>query len=324
MHGHHHHHHDNHAHGHHDHGHHGEPAADLAARASRAFAIGIVVNGLFVLVEAGAGLVTGSLALLADAGHNLSDVLGLVLAWGASRLARRAPSPRRTYGWRRSTIMAAVLNALLLLVAVGGIAWEAIRRAQDPTPVPGLPIMLVAGLGFLVNGATAALFLSSRRHDLNARGAFLHMAADAAVSLGVVASGAAILATGWTWLDPAVSLVIAIVILAGTWGLLREALDLAMDAVPVGIDPDAVRRSLEELPGIVAVHDLHVWGMSTTEAALTAHLVKPDPADDDPLVTQATAMLRERFGITHVTLQWERSDGDCPGTPCGSDDIAAP
>lgn len=307
--------HDRHHHHHHDHGH----ALDLAAVSRRAFLIGIVLNGIFVAVEAGAGLMTGSLALLADAGHNLSDVLGLLLAWGASHLSRRAPSSRRTYGWRRSSIMAALLNAVLLLVAVGGIAWEAIRRAQSPTPVPGGPIMIVAGIGFVINAATAALFLSSRRHDLNARGAYLHMAADAAVSLGVVASGAAILVTGWTWLDPAASLVIAVVILVGTWGLLREAADLAMDAVPAGIDPGAVAAYLGALPGVTAVHDFHVWGMSTTEAALTAHLVKPDPGDDDALISRATRELHDRFGIAHVTLQWERTDGDCPGAPCGPD-----
>ncbi len=311
SHDHHHHHHE-----HHHAGHHHAHAPDLGAVAQRAFIIGIVLNGIFVAVEAGAGIFTGSLALLADAGHNLSDVLGLLLAWGASHLSRRAASRRRTYGWRRSSIMAALLNGLLLVVAVGGIAWEAIRRARDPVAVPGLTIMIVAGIGFLVNGGTAALFLSSRRHDLNARGAFLHMAADAAVSLGVVASGAVIMATGWTWLDPAASLVIAVVILAGTWNLLREALDLAMDAVPAGIDPEAVAAYLAALPGVVAVHDLHVWGMSTTEAALTAHLVKPDHADDDALITRATADLHERFGIDHVTLQWERRDGDCPGAPC--------
>lgn len=294
----------------HSHGH------DLGAVSRRAFVIGIVLNSAFVLIEATAGLMTGSLALLADAGHNLSDVLGLLLAWGAAQLARRAPSRRHTYGWRRSTIMAAQLNGALLLVAVGGIAWEAVNRARVPVAVPGLSIMIVAGVGFLVNAGTALLFLSSRRHDLNARGAFLHMAADAAVSLGVVASGAAIAATGWNWLDPAVSLVIAVVILAGTWGLLREATDLAMDAVPAGIDPAAVAAYLAGLPGVTAVHDLHVWAMSTTEAALTAHLVKPDPRDDDAVIARATGELRDRYGIAHATLQWERSDGDCPGAPC--------
>ena len=302
-----------HDHHHHEHGH----SHGLAAVTSRAFLIAIVLNGAFVAVEAGAGLKTGSLALLADAGHNLSDVLGLLLAWGASHLSKRAPSRRRTYGWRRSSIMAALLNAVLLLVAVGGIAWEAIRRAQEPTMVPGGAIMIVAGIGFVINGATALLFLSSRRRDLNARGAFLHMAADAAVSLGVVASGAAIVATGWTWLDPAVSLVIAVVILVGTWGLLREATNLAMDAVPAGIDPEAVAAYLATLPGVTAVHDLHVWGMSTTEVALTAHLVKPDPGDDDAVIARATRELHDRFGIEHVTLQWERTDGDCPGASCG-------
>jgi cobalt-zinc-cadmium efflux system protein len=322
VHGHDHHGHRHHAHGQthaHDHAHGHDQAVPASAPLQRAFVIGIVLNGAFVVVEAAAGVITGSLALLADAGHNLSDVLGLVLAWGAVRLGRRAPTRRRTFGWRRSTIMAALLNAVLLLVAVGGIAWEAVRRAQDPVPVPGVAIMVVAGIGFLINGATAALFLSSRRHDLNARGAYLHMAADAAVSLGVVASGAAILATGWNWLDPATSLVIAVVILTGTWGLLREAVDLSLDAVPPGIDPEAVRAHLAALPGVVAVHDLHIWALSTTETALTAHLVKPDPRDDDPLVARATTDLRERFGIGHATLQWERADGDCPGVPCAHD-----
>jgi cobalt-zinc-cadmium efflux system protein len=305
--------HDHHHHGHdHGHGHH----HGAAATTGRAFLVGIVLNGAFVAVEAGAGLVTGSLALLADAGHNLSDVLGLLLAWGATRLARRAPSLRRTYGWRRSSIMAALLNAVLLLVAVGGIAWEAIRRAQAPTPVPGATVMIVAGIGFVINTATALLFLSSRKHDLNARGAFLHMAADAAISLGVVAAGAAILATGWTWLDPAVSLVIAVIILFGTWGLLKESLDLSLDAVPVGIDAAEVRACLAALPGVTAVHDLHVWAMSTTEVALTAHLVKPDPGGDDALIARATHELSERFGIAHVTLQWERAGDDCPSAPC--------
>ena len=309
-----------HTHSHHDapggHGSGHDHHQDLAAVSRRAFAIGIVLNGAFVAVETVAGLITGSLALLADAGHNLSDVLGLVLAWGATQLARRAPSRRRTYGWRRSTIMAAQINGILLLVAVGGITWEAIGRARAPVAVPGAAIMIVAGIGFLINAGTALLFMSSRRHDLNARGAYLHMAADAAVSLGVVASGAAIAATGWNWLDPAVSLAIAVVILAGTWGLLREATDLAMDAVPAGIDPAAVAAYLGSLPGVTAVHDLHVWAMSTTEAALTAHLVKPDPADDDAVIARATGELHQRYGIAHVTLQWERSDGDCPGAPC--------
>jgi cobalt-zinc-cadmium efflux system protein len=183
--------------------------------------------------------------------------------------------------------------------------------------VPGVTVMIVAGIGFVINASTAMLFLSSRKNDLNARGAFLHMAADAAVSLGVVAAGAAILATGWAWLDPAVSLVIAVVILFGTWGLLKESLDLSLDAVPVGIDAAAVGACLAALPGVTAVHDLHVWAMSTTEVALTAHLIKPDPVGDDALIARATRELHDRFGINHVTLQWERTGDDCPGAPCG-------
>ena len=279
---------------------------------SRAFLLGIVLNVTFIATEVVFGLRAQSLALLADAGHNLSDVLGLLLAWGASWLAMRGPSQRRTYGLRRSTILASLLNAILLLLAVGGIAWEAVRRLGNPAPVAGGTIMVVAAVGVVINGATALLFMSGRKHDLNIRGAFLHMAADAAVSLGVVASGLAILMTGWLWLDPLVSLLIALVITIGTWGLLRESFDLAMDAVPEGIDPAAVEDYLRALPDVIAVHDLHIWGMSTTHSALTAHLVRPGSRIDDGFVSRACRELHDRFGIEHSTIQIESGDGaDC-------------
>jgi len=275
----------------------------------RAFAVGVLLNGAFVVVEAGLGFVSGSLALLADAGHNLSDVLGLLLAWGAFRLASRAPTARRTYGLGRSTILAALSNSVLLGIASGGIAWEAVRRLASPEPVQGAVVMWAAAVGIVINAGTALLFLPSSKRDLNARAAFLHMAADAAVSAGVVAAGVAILVTGRTWIDPAVSLVVVAAIGVGTWGVLRESLDLALDAVPRGIDRSAVEAYLAGLPGITAVHDLHIWGMSTTETALTAHLVKPDPCGDDALLARICEDLSSRFGIGHATLQWERDDG---------------
>lgn len=275
---------------------------------NRAFAVGITLNLAYVAVEAIFGLIAGSLALLADAGHNLSDVLGLALAWGAARLAGRPATPYRTYGMQRSTILAALLNTLLLILAIGAIAWEAIRRFGEPAPVESGTVIWAAAAGVAVNAGTTLLFLSGRKRDLNIRGAFLHMAADTLVSVGVVAAGVVIGATGWFVLDPIISLVIVVVIGIGTWGLLRDSVDLALDAVPKGIDPDEVRRFLQELPGIAAIHDLHIWGMSTSRAALTAHLIKPDPEDDDTLLVHITAAMRERFGIDHITIQWERSD----------------
>ena len=288
---------------HHNHDHHHH------FNANRAFAIGIALNIAFVAAEATFGLLSDSLALLADAGHNLSDVLGMLLAWGASLLGRCRPSQRRTYGWRSSTIMAALINALMLLIVFGGISWEAIRRFSDPAPVAGTTVMLVAFCGVVINTATAMLFLSGRKDDLNIRGAYLHMAADAGVSAGVVLAGLAIWYTGWLWLDPVMSLIIAAIIFAGTWGLLRESLDLILHAVPAGIDPESIKKYLSDLPGVTAVHDLHIWAMSTTDNALTAHLVKPDPRDDDRVILMATEALRDKYGIGHATLQWERSDG---------------
>jgi cobalt-zinc-cadmium efflux system protein len=273
---------------------------------NRAFAIGVALNVGFIIIETVFGLLAGSLALLADAGHNLSDVLSLLLAWGASYMVKRRPTERHTYGWRKSSILAALMNAIILMVAIGAIAWEAIGRFNNPARVGGQTIIIVAAIGVVINTITALLFVSGRKHDLNIRGAFLHMAADAGVSAGVVVAGLVILASGWMWVDPLVSLAIAVIVLIGTWGLMRDALNLALDAVPRGIDPEAVGDYLAGLPGVESVHDLHIWAMSTTETALTAHLVKPDSKDDDTLIERASKELHNRFGIEHITLQWER------------------
>ena len=284
----------------HAHGH-----AHAPASFGTAFAIGIGLNVAFVLIETIYGLKANSVALLADAGHNLSDVLGLAIAWGASVLSKRAPSARYTFGLRGSSILAALFNAVFLLVAVGAIAWEAVQRIGHPEPVAGWTVMIVAGVGILINGVTAWLFASGRKGDLNVRGAFLHMAADAAVSAGVVVAGLVILYTGWTWLDPLVSLAIAAVIVAGTWGLLRDSVASSLDAVPAGVDPDAVRKHLAGLPGVASVHDLHIWPMSTTEIALTCHLSMPDGHPGDAFLMTAAKDLKTRFGIGHTTLQIE-------------------
>ncbi len=253
---------------------------------------------------------------MADAAHNFSDVLGLLLAWGASYLSRRPRSPRRTYGWRSSSILAALLNAVVLLVVTGGIAWEAVHRIGAPAQVGGSIVAWVALSGVGVNTATALLFMRGRKNDLNIRGAFLHMAADAAVSAGVAVAGVAILVTGWSWIDPVVTLLVAAVILGSAWGLLRESVNLALHAVPEGIDPAAVEALLTSLPGVTAVHDVHIWAMSTTETALTAHLVKQDARDDDEIIADATRGLHDRFGIEHATLQWERGpEACCPRLP---------
>ncbi|MDP1630879.1 MAG: cation diffusion facilitator family transporter [Caulobacter sp.] len=294
-----------HDHGHdhgHGHGHHHAPA-DFG----RAFAIGAGLNIAFVAVEATAGFITGSLALLADAGHNLSDVLGLLMAWAAVVMARLAPTARRSYGLRKGTILASLANASLLLVAVGAIVWEAVRRFGAPEPVATGPMIWVAGIGVVINTATALMFMRGH-HDLNVRGAFLHMAADAAVSLGVVVAAIAIWMTGWSWIDPAISLVIAVVIVAGTWGLLRDSLDLALDAAPRGVDPAAVRDWLAARPGVTEVHDLHIWAMSTTETALTVHLTRPQNADADQFLHDVAHGLADQFRIGHPTLQIETGD----------------
>ena len=282
----------------------------------RAFAIGIVLNIAFVAIEAGYGFAANSVALLADAGHNLSDVLGLVIAWVASMLAGRPPSTRYTYGLRGSSILAAMLNALLLLVAVGGIVWEAVHRILAPEPVAGMTVIVVAAIGIAINGFTAWLFASGRKGDLNIRGAYLHMAADAAVSAGVVVAGLVILQTGWLWLDPIVSLVIAGVIVWSTWGLLCESVALSLSAIPAQVDRRAVETYLAERPGVVALHDLHIWALSTTEIALTAHLVMPAGPPGDAFLLATADELQQRFGIAHATMQIEaRADAACRLVP---------
>ena len=282
---------------------HGAGHSHAPANFDRAFAIGITANIAFVGVEAFYGWKIDSLALLADAGHNLGDVAGLLMAWGGALAGRLRPDARYTYGWKRASIVAAFANALLLLVAMGSLAWEAIGRLQSAPPTQGKTVMLVAALGIAVNLGTALLFMRGRHDDLNIRGAYLHMAGDALVSAGVVGVGALALATGWAWLDPAASLAIAAVIVAGSWGLLRQSSRLMFDGVPEYIDLVAVRALLAGLPGVARVHDLHVWATGTSDVALTAHLVMPAGAPGDAFLEGATAQLRERFKIGHVTLQ---------------------
>ncbi|MBK8105273.1 MAG: cation transporter [Betaproteobacteria bacterium] len=282
------------------------------ANVNAAFAIGIALNLAFVAVEAFFGWKVGSLALLADAGHNLSDVIGLVLAWGGALAGRLRPDARHTYGFKRASILAAFLNALLLLVAMGSLAWEAVHRLQSPQAVEGVTIMVVAGVGIVVNTATALLFMRGSKQDLNIRGAFLHMAADALVSAGVVVAGGLARWFGWAWLDPVVSLLIAAVIVWGTWSLFRQSLHLLFDGVPEGVDLPAVEALLAGLPGVAQVHDLHVWAMGTSETALTAHLVMPAGGGDDAFLKHATDELHEHFEIRHVTLQVVR-EAFCEG-----------
>lgn len=291
---------------HHDHAHgHSHAPADFG----RAFAIGTALNLGFVAIEGAAGLWTDSVALLADAGHNLSDVLGLLVAWAGAELAKRPASKRFTYGYRGSSILAALANAVLLLVAVGGIAWEAVQRFAAPPAIDAVPVMAVAAVGIVVNLGTALLFARGRNGDINIRGAFLHMAADAAVSAGVVIGAGLILLTGAGWIDPAISLVIVAVVLWSTWGLLRESLVMVLQAVPSGIDLDAVRHTLLRLPGVTRVHDLHIWPMSTTEAALTAHLVMPGGHPGDAFLRDLQHRLAHDFRIDHTTVQIELGEG---------------
>jgi cobalt-zinc-cadmium efflux system protein len=287
-------------------------------------------NVAFTLIEVSAGLWAGSMALLADAGHNLGDSLGLFLSWGATMLARARPSTRRTYGLARSTILAALANALLILVGVGGVAWEAIGRLQAPPHVKGGVVAAVALIGALVNAGSALLFLRGRE-DANVRGAFIHLSADAAVSLGVVGAGLAVMATGWQWLDPVVSLLVSLVIVVNTWSLLRDSLDLALDAVPAHVDPAQVRAYLEALPEVLAVHDLHVWAMSTTDTALTAHLVMRAAPTSSSFLGDVSRGLLERFRIGHATLQIESGESADPchlatqdGTCRGADRTSPP
>lgn len=302
----HHHSHDHCGHSHSDgHHHHGDPNNH-----GRAFAIAIALNTVFVAVEMTYGFIANSTALMADAGHNLSDVMGLLLAWGAAILARKAPSERFTYGLRSTSILAAMANAMLLLVACGAIALEAIQRISTPPAVAGLTITVVAGIGIIVNGLSAWLFVKGSKGDLNIRGAYLHMATDAIVSLGVVIAGIAMLFTGWYWLDPLISLAIVAVILIGTWGLLRESVQLALSAVPAHIDLPAVETYLRECAGVTDIHDLHIWAMSTTESAMTVHLVMPEGYPGDGFMDEIAHTLAERFALQHCTLQVEQGTTD--------------
>jgi len=314
-------HHHNH-HGHHDrpaqgnaHGHHhGHDHHHVPTEFGRAFALGTALNLALVIAELVFGFFANSLALVSDGAHNFSDVLGLLLAWGAAVLAKRAPTGGRTYGYRSASILAALGNAGLLLVATGAILVEAVRRLFETHPVASFTVIWVAGLGFVVNGATALMFMRGQ-HDLNVRGAFLHMVGDAAVSLGVVVAALVIGWTGWLWIDPAVSIVVALVILWSSWSLAREALNLALHAVPSGIDRAGVESFLAGLPGVVEVHDLHIWAMSTTETALTAHLVRPREGGEDELLHHAAHELAGRFGIQHPTLQIESGAHECHLAP---------
>lgn len=292
-----------HAHGFGHHHHHHLPSPDGHGRA---FALAIGLNLAFVIVEFVYGFIAHSTALMADAGHNLSDVLGLVLAWGAAMLARSVPKGRYTYGLRGSSILAALGNGLLLMVACGAIALEAVQRIAEPAPVAGATVSIVAAIGVVINGFSAWLFLAGSKGDLNIRGAYLHMAADAALSLGVVISGLAIMYSGWTWIDPVVSLAIVVVIVIGTWSLLRESLQLSMAAVPPNVDADKVQAFLAGQPGVCGVHDLHIWALSTTETALTAHLVIPDGYPGDAALDAIAHALREHYAIHHSTLQVEQ------------------
>ncbi len=308
--------HDHHAGDDHDHSHahehHGSGHVHVPASFGAVFAAGIALNLGFIFVEAVYGVFGHSVALLADAGHNLGDVLGLAAAWLASELVKRAPSARFTYGLRGSSILAALFNAVFLLVAVGAISWEAIQRLGSPAPVAGKTVMIVAAVGIVVNGVTAWLFASGRKDDLNLRGAFLHMASDALVSAGVVAAGLVIALTGWAWLDPLVSLAINAVIVWGTWGLLRDSLSMSLAAVPPSVDPAQVRAFLAAQPVVASLHDLHIWSMSTTEVALTCHLVTPTGHPGDMFLHNLSAQLAERFRIRHTTIQIETD----PATVC--------
>lgn len=297
-------------HEHHDGHAHGIGHVHAPANFGPAFAIGVALNSLVVLLEFGFGIFGNSVALIADAGHNLGDVAGLIAAWTASVLVRRAPTAHFTYGLRGSATLAALFNAALLLVAVGAISWEAIQRLMQPEPVGGMTVIIVAAIGIVLNGATAWLFVSGSKTDLNARGAFVHMAADAGVSAGVVVAGLLILLTGWVWLDPVVSLLINAVIVWTTWSLLRDSVKMSLDAVPAGIDPQAVRAFLASQPGVTNVHDLHIWPISTSETALTAHLVIPHPRGGDSFLHHVCEELEEDFGIGHATLQVEQGPAD--------------
>jgi cobalt-zinc-cadmium efflux system protein len=290
----------------------GKLRAISAGHFGRAFAVGITLNLVFVGVEVVYGILSRSMALLADDGHNLSDVLGLALSWGAAILAKRRPTTRRTYGYRSTTILASLTNALVLLFVTGGIAWESVRRLFQPGPVEGRTVIVVALVGVAINASSAALFMAGRKGDLNVRSAFLHLASDAALALGVAVAGTAMLFTGWQWLDPAVSIALSLFILVSTGGLLRGSLNLVLDAVPEGINPDDVRTFLATLPGVIEVHDLHIWAMGTTDTALTAHLVIPSASCHPSFIGDVCDVLHDRFAIDHSTLQVETPEAPDP------------
>ena len=311
--------HAHHDHGHHEdahhghHGHHHHTPTDFG----RAFRIGIALNLVFVAIEMSAGIFADSVALMADATHNLADVLALALAWGAAVLSRRVPTHRYTYGLKGTSILAALANAVLLLLITGGLAWEALQRLTHPPGVQAGLVIAIAALGVLINGATALLFMGGGKQDLNIRGAYLHMATDAAISLGVVVAGAGMLAFGWNWLDPLVTLVLVTIIAAGTWSMLRDSVSLALQAVPSHIDPQAVRNFLASQDGVTEVHDMHIWGMSTSENALTTHLICPGGHPGDDFLHQLSEQVEARYGIHHATFQVELGNGDvsCPLAP---------
>jgi cobalt-zinc-cadmium efflux system protein len=297
----------------HDHDNHGHDHGHTPRDFGKAFAVGLFLNGAFVVIEVVYGVIGNSVALIADGGHNLSDALGLGVAWAAIVLGRRKPTSRFTYGLGGSSILAALFNAIFLLVVAGGLSWEAIQRFWNPEPVGGMTVIIVAACGIAINGLCAWLFASGRESDLNVRGAFIHMAADALVSLGVVVAGLIILLTGWLWIDPLMSLVINAVIIYGTWSLLAGSITMALHAVPSGIDLDKLKTFLLGLPGVVGINDLHVWSLSTTEMALTCHLLMPDGHPDD-FTEQVAHEIEEQFGIGHSTIQIEKASSDAPIT----------
>jgi cobalt-zinc-cadmium efflux system protein len=299
----------------HNHSHGGISHVHAPTNFGRAFAIAAVLNIILVITQVIYGVAANSVALLADAGHNFGDVLGLLLAWGAHSMEQWQPTKRYTYGFRSASILAALLNALILMIATGAIAWEAIQRFSEPHDVGGVTVMVVAAIGIVVNGVSAWLLLAGRKGDLNIRGAFLHLVGDAAVSVGVVCAGAVIYFTQLSWVDPVASLVISGLIVWGTWGLLRESFKLSLGAVPENIDRSKVETCLRTLPGVTEIHDLHIWPMSTTETALTAHLVRPGAGLDDAFLTEACEELSKRFAIGHATLQIEAGDGVCKLAP---------
>lgn len=290
----------------HDHTHHHHEINNY----NRSFAISITLNVIFVIIEVSYGLIADSLALIADAGHNLSDVMSLLLAWGAYYLSKKHPTRNRTYGLRKVTIMASLLSAVLLFIALGGIAWESLQRLSSPQPVDGMIIIVVATIGVGINTATALLFFKGQQHDLNIKAAYLHMAADAAISLGVVIAGIAIILTGWLWLDPLISLFIVVVILLSTWNLLRDSIDLSIDAVPQSIDVNEVKKYLLNLTNVSDLHDLHIWALSTTENALTVHLVTTDALIYNHFIQEIQEHLHHYFNIAHVTIQIEKSESE--------------